>query len=244
MVIRKAVVLAAGRGQRLHPYTLLTPKPMLRLAGRPLLEHLLLRLVALGLKEALIVTGYLEEEIRAYFGVGSTLGLALHYHRQAGEPGTGAALQAGREFAGEAPFLSTWGDALFAAEDGQRLLATYAKRPCHGILLLERTDDPHQGAAVYLEGDRIVRLVEKPPPGTSSSPWNQSGVAVYTPAIFTALDQVPLSVRGERELTAGVQALAAAGPVYGVQMQHPRIHLTTPADLPAAETALRPAPAL
>lgn len=241
MSVDTAVVLAAGRGHRLQPYTSLTPKPMLRLTGRPLLEHLLLRLRDLGLTQILVVTGYLEEEIRAYFGRGETLGLALQYSRQTGEAGTGAALLQARAFAGDRPFLTTWGDALFALEDGRRLLAAFAARPRQALLLLEHTPDPHQGAAVYLEGERIVRLVEKPPPGTSASPWNQSGVAVYTPAIFEALDGVPLSPRGERELTAGVQALALAGGVYGLPMNHARVHLTCPADLPAAEAALRSA---
>jgi dTDP-glucose pyrophosphorylase len=240
MKVRKAVILAAGRGLRLHPYTLHAPKPMLRLAGLPLLEHLLRRLRSQGLRQILIVTGHLEEEIRAYFGQGTTLGLELSYRQQRGVQGTGAALLLARAFAGGEPLLSSWGDALAGEEDYGCLLRSFEERPCAGLLLLEAQADPHQGAAIYLEGERILRLVEKPPPGTSATCWNQSGFAVYTPAIFSCLEQVPLSVRGELELTAGVQALCAHG-VRGLPMRAPRIHLTTPADIPAAEAALRPA---
>ena len=241
MRVRKAVILAAGRGLRLHPYTLHTPKPMIRLAGLPLLEHLLRSLREVGLTRILLITGYLEEEIRGYFGRGTTLGLELGYQRQTGSQGTGAALLQARGFAGDEPLLCSWGDALVATCDCRRLVEAFAQAPCAGLLLLERADDPHRGAAVYLQGERILRLVEKPPAGTSSTHWNQSGVAIYTPSIFPALDQVPLSVRGEIELTAGVQVLAASGQlVRGLPLEYPRIHLTDPADIPAAEAALRP----
>ncbi|MSR82489.1 MAG: nucleotidyltransferase family protein [Candidatus Latescibacteria bacterium] len=242
MRVGKAVILAAGRGLRLHPYTLHTPKPMLRLAGLPLLEHLLRGLRDQGLSQALIITGYLEAEIRAYFGRGATLGLELFYQRQTRTQGTGAALLLARRFAGEEPFLSSWGDALADPADCLNLLNTFERQPCAGLLLLEKEDDPHRGAAIYLEGDRIVRLVEKPTPGTSTTCWNQSGLAIYSPALFACLEQVPLSERGELELTAGVQALATSGEVRGLPMRHARIHLTSPADIPAAEAALRRMP--
>lgn len=241
MRVRKAVILAAGRGLRLHPYTLHTPKPMLRLAGLPLLEHLLRSLREVGLVQVLLITGHLEEEIRAYFGRGATLGLELGYQGQAGTQGTGAALLHARAFAGTDPILCSWGDALASTHDCRRLIEAFSGAPCAGLLLLEWAADPHRGAAVYLEGERVCRLVEKPPPGASSTHWNQSGVAIYTPSIFAALDRVPLSVRGEIELTAGVQALVASGQVVrGLPMERPRIHLTLPADIPVAEAALRP----
>jgi dTDP-glucose pyrophosphorylase len=214
---------------------------MLRLAGLPLLEHLLRSLREAGLAQVLLVTGHLGEEIRAYFGRGLTLGLELSYRRQRGPQGTGAALLQARDFAGAEPLLCSWGDALVSARDCRRLVEAFARKPCAGLLLLERTADPHRGAAVYLEGERILRLVEKPPPGTSSTPWNQSGMAIYTPAIFAALDRVPLSDRNEIELTAGVQALVESGQrVRGLPLAHPRLHLTHPGDLPRAEAALRP----
>lgn len=243
MRVDKAVILAAGRGLRLHPYTLHTPKPMLRLAGLPLLEHLLRGLRAQGLSQALIITGYLEEEIRAYFGRGTTLGMKLFYQQQTGAQGTGAALLQARAFAGGKAFLSSWGDALADPADCLNLLSYFERQPCAGLLLLEKEEDPHRGAAIYLEGERIARLVEKPAPGTSTTCWNQSGLAIYSPAIFSCLEQVPLSARGELELTAGVQALVASGhQVRGLPMQHPRIHLTSPTDISAAEAALRCVP--
>ena len=240
MKIRKAVVLAAGRGQRLHPYTLHTPKPMLRLVGMPLLERLLGNLRALGVSQVLIITGHLEEEIRAYFGRGSTLGLELSYRVQQGSPGTGAALLLAQDFVRRQPFLSSWGDALAHLADTQALVQRFERQPGVAWLLLEKVDDPHRGAAVYLEGGQVRSLVEKPAPGTSSTCWNPSGVAIYSSAIFSALESLPPSPRGEIELTAGVQALVDTGrPVRGLPMQHPRLHLTSPADIPQAEALLR-----
>ena len=67
----KAVILVAGKGTRLKPLTDNTPKPMLIVAGRPLLEWMILRVQEAGIKEILLVTNYLEEQIKQYFGNGT-----------------------------------------------------------------------------------------------------------------------------------------------------------------------------
>ena len=78
-MIKQAVILAGGQGKRLRPFTLNSPKPMVLILGRPFLEHLILLLKENGIKEVVILTGYLGEKIRDYFGNGSRLGIRIKY---------------------------------------------------------------------------------------------------------------------------------------------------------------------
>jgi dTDP-glucose pyrophosphorylase len=239
-LLSSAVLLAAGRGKRLAPYTDQRPKPLIPLAGRPLLEYLLLHLRTAGFRRVLLVVGHLGEQIEARFGDGSELGLSVSYVRQRRLEGNGAAALLAEGWAGDLPFFLGWGDVLAAAAEYQRLADAYRADPSDALLLVEAVSDPHAGAAVYLERGRITRLVEKPPPGTAGTPWNQAGLAVYTPAIFDHLHRVPLSARGELEFTAGVQSLVESGArLLGLPMAAPRLHLTSPDDVPVVEEALR-----
>ena len=72
-------------------------------------------------------------------------------------------------------------------------------------------DDPTAGAAVYREGDQVVRVEEKPPAGTAGSRWNLAGVNVFGPEIFDSLARLQPSARGEYELTAATEDLIATG---------------------------------
>ena len=241
--VKKAVLLAAGRGQRLAPYTDHLPKPMIRLAGRPLLEYILLHLRQIGVSEVLIITGHLGEQIRAYFGPGTGVDLQLHYAAQPSPRGTGAATLLAESFVGPDCFLLGWGDIIVVHANYQALATSYREEPVDGLLLLEYVADPHTGAAVYLDGRRISAIVEKPPAGSSSTHWNQAGLAVYTPEIFSCLHETPISERGEREFTGAVQVLIERGrQVCGLPQQAPRLHLTRPPDIPATETVLRQDP--
>lgn len=237
--LSRAVLLAAGRGKRLAPYTDGRPKSLIPLAGRPLLEYLLRHLRQAGFTQVLLVVGHLSEQIQACFGDGASLGLALSYVRQDALQGSGAAALLGEGFVGSEPFFLGWGDVLAARFEYQRLAEAFRTEPADGLLLLERVDDPHAGAAVHLEGAAITRLVEKPPPGSVATPWNQAGLAVYSPRIFAFLRQVPLSPRGELEFTAAVQALVeSGGRVRGLPMESPRLHLTCPTDVRRLEETL------
>lgn len=243
MAVDRAVLLAAGRGRRLAPFTDAVPKPMLRLAGRPLLEHILRQLRACGIRRVLLVIGYLGHEIRAYFGDGRTEGLQLSYIDQPLDPGgTGAAALMAEAYAGDGPFFLGWGDILAAGPDYAALFAAYARQPGPTLLALEPVAEAGSGAAVTVAGDRILRLEEKPPPGTPAV-WNQAGLGVFTKTLFPVLRSLPLSPRGEIEFTAGVQALINAGlPVAWLGLCHPRLHLTNPDDIPRVERVLRRSP--
>src|SRR5438067_3173607 len=103
----RAVILAAGRGTRMHELTADLPKPMLRVGGRPILEIVLDRLIEAGYSEALVVTGYRAESIENYF---QGFRLPLRFVRQSPIDGTAKAALLAREFVGADDFLLTFGD--------------------------------------------------------------------------------------------------------------------------------------
>ena len=236
----RAVLLAAGRGRRLAPYTDRIPKPMLRLAGRPLLHYILHRLKACGCRRILLVVGYRGDEIRSFFGDGRREGLELSYIAQPEAPkGNAAAAALAEGFAGQEPLFVGWGDVLAAASDYARLFEAAAAEPLAARLALEAVDDPHQGAAVYLDGDRIASLEEKPPRGTARTGWNQAGLGIFSPALFDAIRDLPLSPRGELEFPSAIQRLIDRGFEVGhTSLKKKRLHLTRPADIPVVEKSL------
>lgn len=213
--IRKAVILAAGKGTRMGELTKTIPKPMLAVGGKPILEHALDRMRAAGVEEALVVVGYYGDEIRRHF---AGYPMRMVFREQEVVNGTGAAARLGEEFAGADAFLLTFGDILCAVPDYLGLFAALDDAAV-GVLGAKHVEDPWQGAAIYVDGGRVVRIVEKPARGTSATNWNSAGLYVFRPAVFEELRTIPLSARGEYELTTAVEQLLAKGEtlrLYGI----------------------------
>jgi NDP-sugar pyrophosphorylase family protein len=105
----QVVILAGGLGTRLWPLTRQVPKPMVPVAGVPYLEHQLRLLAKQGLRDIILLTAYLGEQIEEYFGDGSGLGLSIRYSREPEPLGTGGALRLAAPLL-EDPFLVIYGD--------------------------------------------------------------------------------------------------------------------------------------
>ena len=180
------------------------PKPMLPVRGKPILEHLLDRLRAAGYTDTLIVTGYRADVIENHF---AGYPMNIEYRQQQVQNGTGsAALIAEGYVSGREPFLLTFGDVLSEPQCYREILDLLVKNECARMAIGVRVvDDPWQGAAVYESGGRVVRIVEKPPKGTSTTRLNSAGVFVFRPDVFDELRTLGLSVRGEYELTTVIE---------------------------------------
>jgi dTDP-glucose pyrophosphorylase len=124
--------------------------------------------------------------------------------------GTGSAARLGREFAGDQPFLLTFGDILCEPEAyarcGRELEEHAAAAAVVGV---KDVDDPWRGAAVYEEDGRIRRIVEKPPIGTSATRWNSAGLFALRPVAFKYLERLEPSSRNEYELTSIFEMMLA-----------------------------------
>lgn len=205
----KAVVLAAGRGTRMKALTADCPKPMLPLAGRPMLAHQLERFAAAGVDEACIVIGYKGEMIREYFAANPPAGIELSYVVQHEPNGTGSAALLAKDFAAGGPFLLTFGDIIVDSQVYTELISR--GRGAEMVLALTHVDDPYRGGAVYVEAERVVKIVEKPPKGTSTTNFLCAGVYLFQDRIFEALGRLKLSARGEYDLTDTISEAVSLG---------------------------------
>lgn len=183
----KAMILAAGRGERMRPLTDHTPKPLLRVAGVPLIEHHIRRLAAAGLGEIVINVSHLGEQVEAYCGDGGRWGVAIEYSREESALETAGGIIQALPLLGDAPFLvvngDIWTDYPFARLAG---LALRAGELAH--LVMVGNPPQHPAGDFLLDDAGWVRVLEQ---GTG---WTYAGVGVYTAAFFagTAPGKTPL----------------------------------------------------
>ena len=208
--IKKAVLLAAGRGTRMRDLTEALPKPMLEVQGKPVLQHIVEGVRDNGLTNLLIVVGWRAEVVKDYFGDGSKLGLAIRYETQTVQDGTGRVVALARDFVGDDPFLLSYGDILIAPQNYQRIWEALPES--EAVISVKRSDDVSQGGAVFVnEKFELTDLREKPKPGEPTSPWYNAGVYAFRPSIFDYIAKLAPSPRGEYELTDAIRNLALAG---------------------------------
>jgi bifunctional UDP-N-acetylglucosamine pyrophosphorylase/glucosamine-1-phosphate N-acetyltransferase len=217
----KAVILAAGKGTRLEPLTNTTPKCMLPLAGKPILEHIVLALKGAGITDMVMVVGYRSEAVMDYFGDGADCGVKLSYVTQEEKLGTAHALGMAKI---EEDFLALNGDTLISSQTLGEVLRFHEGS---ATIALRRVENPRNYGAVVLEDDRVVKLVEKPK--KKVSPLINAGIYVFSPEIFDAVRKTGKSERGEYELTSSINLLIEGGnPPRGVEIKGPWEDVGTP----------------
>ena len=205
----RAVVLAAGKGERLNPLTETKPKHLLPVGGRPLIEWSLEAFKEAGIEEALIVTHYMGEKLRERLGDGSSLGLSLSYSRQERMGGTADAFRMAEEFADGEDFLGLYGDLFLDPECVKTVLK--AHKPAEVVMAVVQVEEPSQFGIVGVEGGLVTEIVEKPEPGTEPSNLANAGIYVFPPEIFDSIRDTELSSRNEYEITDSLGALIESG---------------------------------
>ena len=231
--VTKAVVLAAGKGTRMGALTDELPKPMLPVAGKPLLEHVLDHLWNAGVVECGLVTGYHHEIIEQHF---ANYPMRLSYIHQEVINGTAGAAKLARAFAGSDPFLLTYGDIWCQSDDYRRVMQPVEDEPeTEATLAVKYVEDPFQGAAVYVADGFIRKIVEKPPKRTSTTNWNGAGIYCFRPRVFEEINRVPLSARGEYEITSAIEQMIDGGrKLRAVEIKGTWRDIGRPEDLVAA----------
>lgn len=211
----KAVILAAGEGTRLRPLTAVRPKPMLPVANRPLLEHVVEAVAEAGIDEIVLVVGYKRERIQSYFGDGDDWGVDIEYALQEKQLGTGhAVLQAETHVDG--PFLALNGDRIIEPDDVEHLIESGDERAESApIVSVTRSSTPSNYGVVELDGRRVTSIVEKPPAHLAGTDLINAGVYRFEPSIFEAIRATETD--GELALTATLRRLATEETVRAVR---------------------------
>jgi UDP-N-acetylglucosamine diphosphorylase / glucose-1-phosphate thymidylyltransferase / UDP-N-acetylgalactosamine diphosphorylase / glucosamine-1-phosphate N-acetyltransferase / galactosamine-1-phosphate N-acetyltransferase len=248
--VMKAVILAAGKGTRMRELTNELPKPMLKVQNRPILEHILEGLLAAGIRDVLIVTGFRAETIEGYFGDGSKWNARIVYARQAVQDGTGKAPELAKDFVGTSPFLLTYGDILVKPETYQQMIHRFNEGAFAGLITVTRGEDVTKGGLNFFDDAFCLRrIVEKPAPEQleqlrregwlkpKEPVWYNAGIYIFRPALFEFTAQLQKSPRGEYELTDAINALLAANhKVAGLKIEGRWVDVRDPEVLASLES--------
>ncbi|MEQ1851763.1 MAG: sugar phosphate nucleotidyltransferase [Chthoniobacteraceae bacterium] len=214
MSVKKAALLAAGKGTRMKELTNELPKPMLEVRGKPILLHIIEGLRAAGVTDFCIIVGYKADVVRGFFGDGSKFGVRITYATQVVQDGTGRVVELAKEFAGGEPFVLSYGDILISPANYLRIVELGDAEAL--VTVKHNTGEIAKGGCVVVN-DRfeLTDLIEKPA-GPPPSPWYNAGVYAFRPAIFEFTAKLKLSPRGEYELTDAIRELARSGKVVKV----------------------------
>jgi dTDP-glucose pyrophosphorylase len=217
--IDKAVLLAAGRGTRMRELTTDLPKPMIEVRSKPILQHIVEGLREAGVRQFLIIVGYRADAVQNFFSDGSRYNIEIQYATQVVQDGTGRVVDLARNFAGDSPFVLSYGDILVDPANYKRLLDL--ADGVEAIISVKRGEDVSKGGAVFVnEQMELIDLREKPEPGEvqgwsglsqDATPFYNAGLYAFRPSIFDFTAKLKPSPRGEYELTDAVRDLARSG---------------------------------
>ena len=196
----KGIVLAGGLGSRLSPLTRITNKHLLPVFDKPMIYYPIQSLVEAGIHDILVVTGGNSAgDFLKLLRNGAEFGLSrIHYAYQEGEGGIAAALSLAVDFADNEPVCVVLGDNIL-----QNSIGPFVKKFRHqgsgAKILLSEVSDPHRFGVPVIEGERIVRIEEKPAEPKSS--YAVIGVYMYDSRVFDIIKELKPSGRGELEIT-------------------------------------------
>src|SRR3954462_9498264 len=205
----KGLILSGGKGTRLRPITHTSAKQLVPVANKPVLFYGIEAMAEAGIEEVgIIIAPETGDEIRAAAGDGSRFGVKSTYIVQDEPLGLAPAVLAAEAFLGDAPFVMYLGDNLLQGGI-QGLVRAFTTNAPDALILLTPVPDPEHYGVAELDGDRVVRLAEKPPePKTNLA---LVGVFMFTPQIHEAARAIEPSGRGELEVTDAIQPLVDQG---------------------------------
>lgn len=205
----KAVILAAGKGKRLMPITSSCPKPMIPIAGKPLLEYSILGLKDAGIDEILLIVGYKAAEIKEYFGNGQDkYDIRIEYIIQEERLGTGHAVSYAKNFVKDDSFLVMYGDLLTEPEIFKKIIDIFDKNKTDGLITLINVNNPEDYGIISLNSANLVeKITEKPALELNLGNLANAGIYIFNSLIFDAIKITEKSIRGEYEFTDSMEIM-------------------------------------
>lgn len=218
----------------MRPLTTMMPKPLLPVAGKPFMEHTIKVLRDAGITDVTILLGWLQNRVIRYFGDGSKFGVNIDYLRQEERLGTAHAIGMGKKKFNE-DFLTLNGDVVLTEGMLKTIMDMYEKTPGN-IVALTRVDQPEHFGIVTMQENCITDIVEKPREPISH--LANAGIYVFTTEIFHAIENTPLSRRGEYEITDSLKILLQDHDVYGCELSGTWVEIGMPWDMLSANELL------
>ena len=212
----KAVVMAGGEGSRLRPMTANLPKPLLPVANRPVMEHVLRLLRRHGVVDTVVTVQFLASLVRNYFGDGDELGMALQYATEQRPLGTAGSVKNAETALQDDTFLVLSGDALTDA-DLTGMLEFHRRSGALVTVGLKAVPDPLEYGIVICDPDgRVNRFLEKPTWGQVFSDTVNTGIYVMEPEV---LAEVPADTEVDWSGEVFPKLLARGAPLYGYSFE-------------------------
>ena len=211
----KALVLSGGEGSRLRPITHTNAKQLIPIANKPILFHALDAIREAGIRDVGIVVGHTADEIRAAVGDGTAWGVDVTYIPQSAPLGLAHAILVGRDYLGDEPFVMYLGDNVLL-EGISQFVAEFERHRPNAQIFLSRVPEPERFGVAVLDGDRVVKLVEKPREHLSDLAL--VGVYLFDASVVEAAQAVKPSWRGELEITDAIQYLIDTGRTVRAEM--------------------------
>ncbi len=211
----RALILSGGEGSRLRPITHTQAKQLIPVAGTPILFHAVQAIRDAGITEVGIIVGSTADEVRAAVGDGSRWGVRVTYIPQEAPLGLAHAVLTAADFVRGEPFLMYLGDNVLL-EGLTRFVEEFERTRPDAQIFLARVPEPERFGVAVLEGERVVRLVEKP--ADHISDLALVGVYLFDDSILEAADSIRPSSRGELEITDAIQWLIDNGRTVRAEM--------------------------
>ncbi len=202
----KGLILSGGHGTRLRPLTHTGPKQLIPIANKPVLFYAIEDLAEAGVEEIGIILGTnMPEKVQEAVGDGSKFGVKVTYIPQGEPKGLAHAVAVARDFVGDDSFIMYLGDNILKS-GVEEFVEGFEESDYQARILLQRVANPKQfGVAELNDTGDVVHLVEKPP--EPKSDLALVGIYLFKSSIFTAIDNIEPSWRGELEITDAIQEL-------------------------------------
>jgi glucose-1-phosphate thymidylyltransferase len=205
----KGLILSGGKGTRLRPITYTGAKQLVPLANKPVLFYVIEDLAEAGVTDVgIVIAPETGDQIKEAVGDGSTWGVDVTYITQSRPGGLAHAVKESHGFLGDGKFILCLGDNV--VQGGVRhLVDEFAAGPMNCSIMLKKVEDPTGFGVAVLQGERVKRLVEKPREFVSDLVL--MGIYLFDENVWTAIDHLKPSARGELEITDAISYLVDHG---------------------------------
>jgi glucose-1-phosphate thymidylyltransferase len=204
----KGLVLSGGKGSRLRPFTYTNAKQLVPLANKPVIFYTIEQLVESGITDIGIVIGDTGEQVKAAVGDGSQFGCKITYIQQDAPLGIAHGVLVARDFLGDSRFVLYLGDN-FLMGGIQSYVESFTASECASQILLHPVANPEAFGIAAMDGDRVVRIVEKPKEQMGN--LAVIGIYMFSPAVHDVIEHLTPSWRNELEITDAIQGLIDGG---------------------------------